>query len=659
MADVWKAALRGPSDFRKVFTLKVLLQELSAGRDFVEVFTEEARLLASLAHPNIVTVTDFGEEGGRWFVATEYVHGKDLDAVLKRLASRGQRLSPEMAYLVGADLASALAAAHSRSGPDGAPVVHREIFPKNVLLSYQGETKLCDFRSTRVRSVAPAKLVYRSPEQSRGDQLDRRSDLFSLALLVFDLATGTRPLDGGAPPRDTGGFVVPEAVISTLPDRARAVFRKALAVDRNARFQDATELEAAFDELLAGRGREVRRALRAMLEHAFAEEMRQEATEDPAAPLPRAGGDLSAATLSTTVPGAPATPARRPTAPEGPGFGARMSAQPAQTAVTEPGGGPAGASPDPFEGTQPLVAALPAEPVPPSATRGPAKAPPVSVFDDEPPGAKDIARPFPGDPFEDVDEGEHTTRRPIATRVSADPPPAAVADLARAPHEPSRSAGLFPAKKGGDHPPLLLAGVATGAILGGVLGFFVMDAILRSGGVAPDLGVVPTATSTVVAAVTEAPEATPTPAPEPATPVPLPSGAKRSQTPRPVASVTPLALAETPRVIPTPIRISTATPRVAAPTRAPATPTPAPVVVVTGPAGEVSVKSVPPVTVWVDGRRLKGTPLITKVPAGIRKLRFTNDEEEFDYEREVEVPSNQRIEVEIDIENGKVLVRKK
>ena len=654
MADVWKAVLRGPSEFRKVFALKVLLEELSAGRDFVDVFVEEARLLASLAHPNIVQVTDFGEVGGRYFVATEFVHGKDLEAVQKRMASKGARLPAEIALAIGVDLASALASAHVRSAPDGSPVLHREVFPKNVFLSYLGEVKLADFRSARVRSVAPAKLVYRSPEQTRGEALDRRSDLFSLGLLILDIVTGTRPSEG-ASPRDTASFVFPEKDVAGLPERTVEVFRKALSLDRNQRYADGDEMAAAFTELLGAKGLlEARRSLRSTLERVFAEDMKADLAEDPAAPLPPSPLGVPPPAVSRDTVSVPLLPRKKglgdrasgpgtpipppPSQPSNPG--ARAPLHPSPTANTAPGLGEALSSTGSGASTAPGGLFLGDDEPGTVDGVGGAGDPPVMR------GSIKNANPF--------DDHTDSVRKPDSTRV-AQPSPSVVVDLsaggnpvpAQAQRDGSRSypkEELFPAvKKPGMTMPVMALAAGGGALFAAIVGFFLVNLMFGGGGAPVE------ATPTPVAEISAAPDETPV---ETVVPAATRTAVVR-QTPTPRPTATKVAVVATPRPAtpkptPTPTKVALATPK----------PTPTPVVA-TGPMGEVSIKSKPFVIVWVDGKKLKSTPLTHKLSAGPHKLRFVNDVEEVDLEKDVTVPANGRVDINIDLDTGKIEVRSK
>lgn len=675
MADVWKASLRGPAEFRKAFALKILLQELSAGRDFVDVFVEEARVLASLSHPNIVQVTDFGEEAGRYFVATEFVHGKDLDAIQKRMAARGLRMPMEMALLIGIDLARALGSAHARTAPDGTPVIHREVFPKNVLVSYHAQVKLADFRSSRVRSVAPAKLVYRSPEQTRSEALDRRSDLFSLGLLVLDLITGAKPAEGM--PRDPASFAFPEKETATLSERAREILRKAVSLDRNERYTDAGELEAAFLEILSAKGLlEARRSLRSTLEKLFLDEMKAEAADDPAAPIPPAPGEAPPPIARDTV-SVPVTPRRKAPGERPSGAGDRVSGsgaalppppppratlsgsgrvpvQPSPTANTAPGmgelgtddtGSGAGAAPE--MSTAPGIA-------------GPRRGLAAEVLDDEP-GTIDGDPPLLRGSASGLDaftDDTESVRKPNATRV-AQPSPSTVADLSgldRAPiaPEPSRSfrEDLFPREKAGKNRTLLMALAAGGgALVAAMLGFAFVSLIF--GGAAPATET-PTPTATPVAAAS-AEETASDSTPEPTATAAPAKTAKPPATPR--ATV---VAASTPRPTPTPRpatpRPTVAATRVAAITPKPPTPTPVPVPA--GPTGDVTIRSKTPLDAYIDGKKVKlSTPI--RLSAGVHKLRVVDEENEVDLPKDIEVTANGRLEVDIDIERGKIEVRKK
>jgi len=200
MAEVWRARAYGMAGFEKILVIKKILTTLGEDQDFVELFIDEARIAVQLLHVNIVQVFDLGEVEGQYYMAMEYVHGLDLARVLSRAQALGLFPIP-LALFIAAEVLKALAFAHDRAGEDGQPlqIVHCDISPQNVLVSYAGEVKLTDFGISRAafqassrHSVIRGKYAYMSPEQVDGRPLDRRTDLFSLGIVLYELLTGRR-----------------------------------------------------------------------------------------------------------------------------------------------------------------------------------------------------------------------------------------------------------------------------------------------------------------------------------------------------------------------------------------------------------------------------------------------------------------------------------
>jgi tRNA A-37 threonylcarbamoyl transferase component Bud32 len=205
MAEVYVARRAGPQGFVKRVCLKRVLAGNEADRDTVAQFHDEARLCAHLAHPGIATVHELGQVDGKWFMAMELVDGLDLRSLSASLRARGVPMPADVAIHVVRHVAEALAYAHALT-IDGRAIglVHRDVTPSNVLLSVHGEVKLADFgiarssvRAHRTRSgVVKGKVPYMAPEQALGEPLDRRTDLFALGVVLYELLAGRRPHDG-------------------------------------------------------------------------------------------------------------------------------------------------------------------------------------------------------------------------------------------------------------------------------------------------------------------------------------------------------------------------------------------------------------------------------------------------------------------------------
>jgi serine/threonine-protein kinase len=201
MAEVWRAEAPGAEGFVKEVALKLIRGDHDARGDFVQMFIQEARLASRLTHANIVHVFDFDQVDGRYYIAMELVRGRTLREVVDRCRSLGLRPGLARAVHIGAEVARALAYAH-RLEENGRPagLVHRDVSPHNVLISFEGEVKLADFGIARALGAsevtAPGtikgKLAYMAPEQARGDGLDARADVFALGAVLWELCTGRR-----------------------------------------------------------------------------------------------------------------------------------------------------------------------------------------------------------------------------------------------------------------------------------------------------------------------------------------------------------------------------------------------------------------------------------------------------------------------------------
>ncbi|HEY5926874.1 MAG TPA: protein kinase, partial [Kofleriaceae bacterium] len=223
MAEIYLVRVTGAAGFEKLMVLKRILPSVAENARLVEMFLDEARLAATLRHPNIADVLDVGESGGSYFFTMEYVHGQDVRTIRNAARERDEivPLPFILAIVVGA--ASALHYAHTKLGNDGKPLglVHRDVSASNVMVSYDGAVKLLDFGIARARSSThttqtgslKGKAPYMSPEQCRMRPLDRRSDLFSLGVILFELTVGRRPFRGVTP------FEIMEQIVNSVAPR--------------------------------------------------------------------------------------------------------------------------------------------------------------------------------------------------------------------------------------------------------------------------------------------------------------------------------------------------------------------------------------------------------------------------------------------------------
>jgi serine/threonine protein kinase len=255
MAELYLARARGIGGFDKLLALKLVLPHLADDPEFISMFLDEARLAATLDHPNVVHVLDIGQVGAEHFYAMEYVHGRDLRALARVHGERAIPLPCAVGITLGA--AAGLHHAHERLGHDGRAIglVHRDVSPSNVLVTYDGVVKVVDFgiaraeaRSKATRAgVVKGKQGYMSPEQCRGDAVDRRSDVFGLGILLWELTVGRRLFTGdndyAVMSKIVFGMVTdPRELVPGYPPRLAEIVMRALQRDPLARQASAHEL---------------------------------------------------------------------------------------------------------------------------------------------------------------------------------------------------------------------------------------------------------------------------------------------------------------------------------------------------------------------------------------------------------------------------------
>ncbi len=265
MAEVYKARMRGEEGFEKIVAIKRILPHMADNDDFITMFIDEAKLAAQLTHPNIIHIYDLGKVDQYHYIAMEYVEGKDLRSILKLGAEKGYPLPTELALFIAAKIANALDYAHRRVGLDGKELdlVHRDVSPQNVLISFEGDIKLCDFgiakAATKVgqtqAGALKGKLQYMSPEQAWGKKVDRRTDIFSLGIVLGEMLTGERMFNG-----DTDLTILeqvrdarvepPSLKNPEVPKKVDQIVLKALAKSPADRYQNASEFEKELNSVL-------------------------------------------------------------------------------------------------------------------------------------------------------------------------------------------------------------------------------------------------------------------------------------------------------------------------------------------------------------------------------------------------------------------------
>jgi serine/threonine-protein kinase len=268
MAQVFTAVTFGAEGFRRTFVVKRLRAELSRDPAVVAQFIDEAKLGSTLVHSNVIPVFDFGKVGDEYYLAQEYILGRDMGRVTARSLERLHHAPAATTVLyVAAQTLLALEYAHSKLDDNGRPlgIVHRDVSPSNILLSARGEVKLFDFgivkaegRVTKTQhGVVKGNVSFMSPEQARGTNVDGRADLFSLGLVLFYCLTGSVLYTGETTyellvKAATGPGPEELARIAALPGPCAAIVRKALEVDPDRRYQTAADFAAALAPHIAG-----------------------------------------------------------------------------------------------------------------------------------------------------------------------------------------------------------------------------------------------------------------------------------------------------------------------------------------------------------------------------------------------------------------------
>jgi len=262
MARIYIARTTGIGSFERHVVLKLITPERANDATAVQMFLDEARLAASLNHQNVAQVFEVGEDAGIHYLAMEYVHGQDLRAILAKAGSQGTRVPLDLALTVVSGACAGLNHAHERRDGNGVPlgIVHRDVSPSNIMIGLDGSVKLLDFGIAKATSravetvsgIIKGKFAYMAPEQCRGRDVDRRSDVFSLGIILYEITTQHRCFRADSDFDTmhrivTGDVVRPARLVQGYPHALEAIVMKALAVDANQRYQSAGMLLEAIE----------------------------------------------------------------------------------------------------------------------------------------------------------------------------------------------------------------------------------------------------------------------------------------------------------------------------------------------------------------------------------------------------------------------------
>lgn len=267
MAEIFRARYEPAPGVTKQVVIKRILPHYAENKAFIGMFTNEAKIVMGLSHGNIAQVFDFGVIDGDWFLAMELVDGHPLSKVVKRARTMGMPvLPPEFAAFVTAEMLKGLHYAHTRLDESGRPlhIVHRDVSPQNVLVSYEGQVKLVDFGIARARNASreetaanavKGKYAYFSPEQAKAKDLDSRTDVFAGGIVLYELLTGQLPFQGRL--MDVlarivrGQFRKPRELNPRIPPELERIVLKAMALEKDARYPTAEAFQQDLNRFLS------------------------------------------------------------------------------------------------------------------------------------------------------------------------------------------------------------------------------------------------------------------------------------------------------------------------------------------------------------------------------------------------------------------------
>src|SRR6516162_5539581 len=292
MAEVFKAKTFGVEGFERLLAVKRILPNIAEDEEFITMFIDEAKIAVQLQHANIAQIFDLGKVDDSFFIALEYVHGRDLRSIFDRMRTKGEALPISLACYVIMQVCEGLDYAHNKRDGQGRELhlIYRDISPQNVLIGYEGEVKLIDFgiakaagkASTTQAGILKGKFGYMSPEQVRGLPIDKRSDIFAVGIVLYELLTGERLFVGETDfstlekVRNVE-IVPPSSYNKKIPAELERLMLKALARDPEDRYSNAIDLHDDLQSFLYSIGEFYsRKDLSAWMKKTFAIEIEED-----------------------------------------------------------------------------------------------------------------------------------------------------------------------------------------------------------------------------------------------------------------------------------------------------------------------------------------------------------------------------------------------
>src|SRR6476660_3913984 len=296
MAEVWRAKAFGVEGFERLLAVKRILPNIAEDEEFITMFIDEAKIAVQLQHANIAQIFDLGEVDDIFFIALEYVNGRDLRSIFDRMRSKGEALPIALACHVMMQVCEGLDYAHNKRDGQGRELhlIHRDISPQNVLIGYDGEIKLIDFGIAKAASkssktqagILKGKFGYMSPEQVRGLAIDRRSDIFSIGICLYELLTMERLFVGESDfstlEKVRNVEIMPPSTYNRkIPEELEQIVLKALAKHPEDRYRTSMDLHDDLQSFMYTSGNFfARKDLSAFMHRMFQDEIAKEASKD-------------------------------------------------------------------------------------------------------------------------------------------------------------------------------------------------------------------------------------------------------------------------------------------------------------------------------------------------------------------------------------------
>ncbi len=346
MAEVFRAKAYGVEGFERLVAVKRILPNIAEDKDFITMFVDEAKIAVQLNHANIAQIFDLGVVDGAYYIALEHIHGRDLRAIFDRCRQRTEPMPIAQACFVLMKVCEGLDYAHNKRDQSGRELslVHRDVSPQNVLVSFEGEVKLIDFGIAKAAGkgsktqagILKGKFGYMSPEQVRGLPIDRRSDIFSCGIVLYELLTGERLFIGESDfstlEKVRNVEILPPSTYNRkIPDELERIVLKALSKDVEERYQNAIDLHDELQAFVYTAGEFYsRKDLASWMKNTFAKEIEHETAKleefrqipappqaqahDRAATADSRGGRRATLAMPSVAPGPPPPPVNQPVA---------------------------------------------------------------------------------------------------------------------------------------------------------------------------------------------------------------------------------------------------------------------------------------------------------------------------------------------------------